>query len=297
MALTIAVLHSCPYPTISSKQILNEAKKLGCKTKYLRPQEITASLESFNTKIYRGDKALNIDILFPRGIGSVSAIEMFLWRLDIIKLFECMGVLSINSYDSITRTRDKFSALLILSSNKIPIPETIVTESLAVALKTIEEWGKVLVKPLIGSFGRGIILLDNPDIAYPIIKQLLSWSQPLMIQKYYEKKNRRDLRVLVINGEAYASYWRIAKEGSFKTNVAQGGTVAEAKVPDDVLEIAIKTTEALGLFYAGVDLMEDAEGRFMVLEANASPLWKGAVKLGYNPAKKLVNEVLKAYRR
>ena len=297
MTLTIAVLHSCPCPTISSRQILNEAKKLGCKTKYLRPQEIIASLERSGTQVYRGEKAIDVDILFPRSIGNVSAIEMFLWRLDIIRLFECTGTLSINSYDSIMRTRDKFFSLLVLSSNNIPTPETIVTESLAVALKTIEDWGRVLVKPLVGSFGRGIVLLDNPDIAYPILKQLLSWSQPLMIQKYYEKKNRRDLRVLVINNEAYASYWRIAREGSFKTNVAQGGSVARAEVPEDVLEIAIKTTEALGLFYAGVDLMEDSEGRFMVLEANASPLWKGAVRLGYNPARKLVSEALKELRR
>ena len=294
--LTVAVIHPSSTPPLTSRQLLHEAKKMGCTTRYLCPQEILALLSS-ELGVVKGQKNIVVDIAFPRGVGACSSIEQFMWRIDIVRHLELAGTLTINSFNALSLTRDKFLALMHLAKSGIPVPETVVTENLGHALRVIEEWGRVVVKPLIGSFGRGVMLLDNPDIAYSIFKQLLSWSQPLLLQKYYEKKNHRDLRVLVINGEAYATYYRRAREGCFKTNVAQGGIVEEARVSEDIIELAVKTAEKLGMFYAGVDLMEDVEGRYLVLEANASPLWRGALQLGLNPARKLVEEALKAYKR
>jgi len=53
----------------------------------------------------------------------------------------------------------------------------------------------------------------------------------------------------------------------------------------------------LGLFYGGIDVAESTEGERFVLEANASPNWKGAQFLGLNPAKKLIEEAVKEVRK
>jgi len=81
--------------------------------------------------------------------------------------------------------------------------------------------------------------------------------------------------------------------GHFKTNLAQGGTPEKAELTDEIEEIAVSTAEALGLFYGGIDIAESSSGQLFVLEANASPNWKGAEAMGLNPARKLVEEALK----
>jgi len=42
-----------------------------------------------------------------------------------------------------------------------------------------------------------------------------------------------------------------------------------------VAGLAIEAAEAVGADYAGVDLMRDADGRWLVLEVNSIPAWRG----------------------
>ncbi len=288
-------MHPNPTPPSIVRQLIEESRKEGHQTLYLRPQEISLFLLD-NPSLYRRSKPLQLNILFVRGISGPLSIEQFLFRGDILRVFEENNVMTINSSKAIQVARDKLLTSIFLKKKGILVPKSVLTEDLNQALKIVEEWGRVLVKPLVGSLGRGIIMLDDPDIAYPILKQLLSWSQPILLQEYIEKPGNRDLRVLVINGEVYASYYRVGKEGSFKTNVAQGARIEPVEIGEEVREIAVKATETLGLFYAGVDLVETPNG-YVVLEANASPNWKGAIILGKNPAKKLVREAVKSVRK
>ncbi len=294
---SLGVMHPNPIPPPTSKHIIVEAKKRGFKTKYLRPQEITVSYSGKETLFYLRSRELTLDIIFPRGTTLHGPVEQHLWRTDIVKIMEENGITAINNYQSISKSRDKALTPLYLRANGIPFPPTIITENISIALTTISEWGSALIKPLMGSLGRGIILVKDPDTAYPILKQLLSWGQPLIIQKFIEKKDNKDLRALIINGQAYATYYRKGRKGTFKTNVAQGAVVEQAKPSEEIIEIAIKTTEALGLFYAGVDIAESVDGELYVLEANASPNWMGAIQLGYNPAGRLVEEAVKNARK
>lgn len=292
----LIVLHTAGTPPKTALQIMKSARDFGLKTKYVRLQDLNLVLENGEEKILVKNIPLNADIAIVRGVGGPQSIEEYNLRFDMIRILEEKQIFVINSYDGIIKARDKLRTLITLAKNGIRVPETIVTVSMDAALHYTEKWRKVIVKPIIGSLGRGVMLIDNVDIAYNIYRQLLAWYQPLLIQKYYEKKGNRDLRILVIDGEPVASYYRVARDGFFKTNIAQGGRVVEAKPSEEIKEIAIRSTESIGLFYAGVDLMETDEGIF-VLEVNASPNWKGALQLGIDPSKKLIEKIIARYKR
>ncbi len=295
--LKIGVLHPNPIPPPSAKQLIQEAKKQGHEPYYIRPQDLTIQYNKEKIIVMKKNKQLKLDIAFIRGITIHGSLEQYVWRMNIVAVLEQADTLTINNYKSILISRDKTLSPLILKKHGIPVPKTMITEDLNQALSTIEEWGKTIIKPIIGSLGRGIILVENPDTAYPILKQLLSWGQPLLLQEYIEKKENKDMRLLVINNQVYAAYYRIAREGYFKTNIAQGAIIEPAKPDEEAIELALKTTEVLGLFYGGIDVVEATNGKKYVLEANASPNWKGALKIGLNPPQKLINEAAKYLKR
>jgi ribosomal protein S6--L-glutamate ligase len=293
----IGVIHPNPVPPPTTKHIITTARKMGYKTHYLRPQELSVEYAEGAAQILKGNKPIEVDIVFPRGTTLFGPVEQHVWRADIIALMEVQGIISINSHKSILATRDKGLAPILLIKQGIPVPPTLVTEDLNKAMEKLAVWGKAVVKPLMGSLGRGIFLVEDPDVAYPYLKQVLSLGQPLILQKFIRKKHNRDIRVITINNEVFLSYYRIGKKDSFKTNLAQGGRVELAKISEEIQELAIKTSTALGLFYAGVDIAENENGEYFVLEANASPNWRGAIELGFNPAKKLVSEAVMLARK
>jgi len=295
--MKIAVMHPSATPPPSCRELIYESKKLGFKSYYFRPQDVTVSYDGSKIGLFRRGRELDAEVTFVRGTSSPSSIEQFTWMTNIVKLIELSGGSAINSYSSIVTARDKSLLPALLGKRGIRFPRTFVTNDLQRALSIVNEMGKAVVKPIIGSLGRGVILLDNEDVAYSILKQLLAWGQPLLLQEYIEKKEGRDIRLLVINGEVFAAYYRKARPGFFKTNLAQGGTPEKAELDDELREIAVSTTELLGLFYGGIDVAESTKGERFVLEANASPNWKGAQFLGLNPAKKLIEEAVKEVRK
>ncbi|MFB6111869.1 MAG: RimK/LysX family protein [Halobacteriaceae archaeon] len=95
----------------------------------------------------------------------------------------------------------------------------------------------------------------------------------------------RDLRVYVVDGEIIASMYRYAPESDWRTNVALGGEVeGVTELPAEAEDFALRATQALGLDYAGVDLVEGRDGWY-VLEVNPTAGFKGLFRAtGTSPA-------------
>ena len=59
-------------------------------------------------------------------------------------------------------------------------------------------------------------------------------------------------------------------------------------VPDGILDLGVKAAEAMGLDYAGVDIIESERGP-VILEVNGAPGWQALkVATGVDVAKKIV---------
>ncbi|MEZ4416226.1 MAG: hypothetical protein R3E10_10820 [Gemmatimonadota bacterium] len=64
----------------------------------------------------------------------------------------------------------------------------------------------------------------------------------------------RDLRVVWVGDQVLTAYWRVATEGAFYNNVAQGGAVVFGGVPAEALSFAEQVATTLGLDHAGFDI-------------------------------------------
>jgi RimK family alpha-L-glutamate ligase len=101
-------------------------------------------------------------------------------------------------------------------------------------------------------------------------------------------KPRRDIRVFVLGDKALASIYRISPPSKWKTNVAQGSHVKATKLSAELREVSLKAVKAIGLLYAGVDILETSSGP-VILEVNGSPSWQGLQQAtGINVAEHLV---------
>ncbi|MGA9540385.1 MAG: RimK family alpha-L-glutamate ligase, partial [Methyloceanibacter sp.] len=63
------------------------------------------------------------------------------------------------------------------------------------------------------------------------------------------------------------------------TNIKLGAR-AEAAIPSQELaDLAVSAAACVGADYAGVDIIQGRDGRFLVLEINSMPAWNGLQKV------------------
>ncbi len=296
----IAIVADKPVPPWSIRQIMLALEELGASSMYLRPSSITSIIGENNFYVVYSNtlKPFEADAVILRDLGVATTIEIFLRRIDIFKHIEELSIPVINPVNSYMIARDKYLSLLLLSKAGIPIPKTAIVEDFYSATKLAESWRKVVVKPLIGSMGFGIIRAESADTVYNVARTLSQLHQPIYIQEYIEKPGR-DIRVLIIGDEIVAAYYRVQQNiENWKTNVAQGARVDIIEKLDSELEsLAFKILKILNLYYAGIDVAETKNG-YVVFEVNASPQWRGIQRAtGINPAKKLAKHVISLIRQ
>jgi tetrahydromethanopterin:alpha-L-glutamate ligase len=64
------------------------------------------------------------------------------------------------------------------------------------------------------------------------------------------------------------------KSDSWITNIHQNGVAEKCEVSEELSKLVLAAKDALGLVYAGVDVMESSDG-LKVIEVNACPSWEG----------------------
>ncbi|NLD38639.1 MAG: RimK family alpha-L-glutamate ligase [Desulfatiglans sp.] len=233
------------------------------------------------------------DVLLVRAIPSGS-LEQVIYRMDALHRLENLGVRVINSAETIERGVDKYYTLTRMEDLGIKVPETIVTERFEDAVAAFEELRRdVIVKPLFGSEGKGMVRVTDKDAAYRLFRAIEMGKYIFYIQRYIPHGNR-DYRVFVIGGRVAAAMIRRGKD--WKCNIANGAD-AEPFMPDSVIsDISIKAAEVLKADYAGVDIMPGEDGNNYLIEVNSIPGWRGLEKAtGFNAASHIVDYVLKKY--
>jgi ribosomal protein S6--L-glutamate ligase len=204
---------------------------------------------------------------------SYGTLDQITYRVSLLEHMEKSEIFVVNPAYAFRRARDKYATLFYLEKDGIPVPKTVVTESLRRALNAARSLGDVVIKPLVGARGEGSIRTTDFDLAYRALKAAYSVGQVLYVQEYVPKPDR-DIRAFVIGGEVVSAMYRVASPGSWKTNVAQQGKPIECKLPAETENIAVRASQSLGLEYSGVDIIESETGP-KVTEVNAAPTWHG----------------------
>lgn len=204
--------------------------------------------------------------------GTFEATTM---RLGVLHALVGAGVTVWNSPVAIERSVDKAATSLLIARAGLPTPDTFVVSSRGAAAEIVAREagaGRPLVlKPLFGSQGEGLQLVERPEDLPP--EEAVA--RVYYLQRYIPRADGlwRDYRVFVCEGRAIAG---MIREGDgWITNVHRGGRPFPWAMPARAAELAEAAAAAVGVDYTGVDLVEDGQGGYLVLEANSMPAWSG----------------------
>ncbi len=184
---------------------------------------------------------------------------------------------------------DKFLASARLEAAGLRVPPTVVCQHADVALEAFTALGgDVIVKPLFGSEGRGMVRVSDPELAWRTFRTLERLQSVHYLQQFIPHAGC-DLRVFVVGGRVLAAMRRRAN-GGWRTNVAQGGKAESVKLTLEQERLALKAAVAVGAPVAGVDLLPGSDGELYVLEVNAVPGWRALAPVtGVDVAAVLIN--------
>jgi RimK family alpha-L-glutamate ligase len=224
-----------------------------------RLSSLGADLDSFDIVLIR---------FIPRG-----SLEQIIFRMDALNLLEARGARVINRPQVIERTVDKLYTSGLLEQAGLPTPRTIVCEGSSDAMKAFAALGgDVIVKPLFGSMGRGLVRVEDEELAYRVFKALDLERAVYYLQETINH-NGCDIRAFVVGGRVIAAIERVSDD--WRTNVARGARVRPTRLTAEQVDLCLRSAEVVGTEYAGVDLLSAPNGAQYLLEVNSIPGWQG----------------------
>ena len=256
----------------NSLELAETAERLGHEVVPGSILEVSSFVSSSRSRFWlKGDEVTDSDVCLLRSFGP-GTCEQLTRRISMIEHLEVSGIRVVNPCYPFRRARDKYATQYTLAAAGLPVAETYTTEEMGRAYRWSKELGECVYKPILSSMGRGSLKFDDPDIAYNAWKMLSRLGQPFIVQEYLSNPGR-DVRVFVVGDEVVGSAYKYGAAGNWKTNVAQGGRMVDEPIPREILELGVKATRAMGLDYAGVDIIEAERGP-VILEVNGAPGWQ-----------------------
>jgi len=214
-------------------------------------------------------KELSALLVRPIGRGSLDEV---IFQLDVLHKLRRADLPVINHPSAIEKAVDKYYALAVLEERGIPIPKTVITESIPDALEAFKAFDNdAIVKPVFGSRGIGAARISNVDVAERVFRTLRFYRHVLYVQEFVPH-GKSDIRTFVVGGQVVAAMRRVSN--SWKTNVSQGASSVKTDLPAETEKLALDAANAIGCEIAGVDIMENRDGMF-VNEVNSQPGWRG----------------------
>jgi RimK family alpha-L-glutamate ligase len=214
------------------------------------------------------------DAAFVRGVPGGSLEEVILY-LDFLHALKVMNVPVYNDGYAIERSVDKGMTSFLMHNAGLPTPLTWVLrnreDALSIAENELKKGNLLISKPLFGSQGAGIRRIEKTtDLFWLTNSRGVYYLQRFV---HCSGEGFSDNRVFVVNGQAVAAMRRRGK--SWLNNVARGASCERIDLNAEMAELAVNATKALVMDYAGVDIIQDKDGHYTIIEVNSIPAWKG----------------------
>ncbi|MDE1763169.1 MAG: lysine biosynthesis protein LysX [Thaumarchaeota archaeon] len=273
---------------LEEKMLEKKAVELGYDTKMIDAKITNISTESKKSDFDFGDVVLERCVSYFRGLHFTACLEF-------------LGVPIFNNLQVATNCGNKLLTSLLLKKHNVPTPKTHFSFSSESAVETLEKHGYPLViKPIVGSWGRGVILLKDREIADAIIEVRELSDGPLDRIYYLQeviKRPPRDIRAIAVGDQVIAAMYRTSS-GGFKTNIALGGEPVPCEITKELEDICTKSSKAVGGGILGIDVMEDEKRGFVVHEVNNTVEFKGLAKVAKrNIPKEMIEFAVNSVRR
>jgi RimK family alpha-L-glutamate ligase len=241
-------------PTRTNMQLAYAWRGLGIDARVLWPWEAVEVLGPGDIALLRLDVVPTLDGVEP--------------GLELVLELEKRGVRVLNRPDPLLATHDKLRTAHVFAAAGIPHPWT----------DHVEPGGPVpdppvpcVLKPRFGSWGQDVYLCRTKA-------DLLRMLEVVTVRPWWRRHgallqelvpSSSDARVLIAGEQVVAGAERIAAPGEWRTNVTLGGRVIADGLPPGTEQLALRAVQAIGIDFAGVDLLPGEEG-WVVLELNGA---------------------------
>jgi len=255
----------------STRRLATEAERSGWMVDIIDPLALTIVVDEDGGRIFHKGWPVECEAVLPRIGYSITRRGV-----AIVRQFEQLGVIVLNSSQGILRSRDKLVACQMMAEKRVPVPITAHVGAWEDTDRAVRRVGGTpcVVKSTEGTHGSGVFLVSSFQQARQLVYQMLERGMRPLVQEYVEESHGSDVRALVVGGEVVASMRRKAHGSEFRSNFHLGGSVNKVELTEEQDRIAITATETLGLEIAGVDMLDSGRGP-LVLEVNSSPGLEG----------------------
>ncbi|MGH1568568.1 MAG: lysine biosynthesis protein LysX [Nitrosopumilus sp.] len=270
------------------KMLQKEASELGHDAMMLDAKITQINTDSKKEDFDLGDVVLERCVSYFRGLHFTASLEF-------------MDIPVLNKFEVANTCGNKMFMTLLLKKNNIPTPKTYFSFSSDSAAENLERVGfPLVIKPVIGSWGRGVMPLKDKDTMEAVFEIRDITDSPHDRIYYLQeliKRPPRDIRVITVGDEPIAAMYR-RSSGGFKTNIALGADPELCEITKEMEDMAAKASKAMGGGILGIDMMEDEENGLVVHEVNNTVEFKGLARVAQrNIPKEMVEYALNYVRK
>jgi len=183
--------------------------------------------------------------------------EAYLYATHLLEVAERAGVRVLNRPSALRAWNEKLGALRF---SRWMAP-TLVAGRVSELTRFAEEQGEVVLKPLGGRAGLGVIRVSADAPGLKALLDLVTDQErlPVMAQRFLPAVMEGDKRILLVDGEPLGAVNRRPSAGEFRSNLAVGGQ-AEATVLSErerrICEALTPSLRSEGLFFVGIDVID-----------------------------------------
>ena len=152
----------------------------------------------------------------------------------------------------------------------------------------------LVIKECFGSFGMQVYMARDMAELENTVKNI--GGKPMLFQKYIGQSSGFDVRLQVVGDNVVAAMYRYTVDGDFRANITHGGKMRKYEPDASEIKLAVDTVKALGLDFAGVDLLfsnGNDKPADMVCEVNSNAHFKNIFDCtGVNVADEIIDYIV-----
>ncbi|MBI1391385.1 MAG: glutathione synthase [Alphaproteobacteria bacterium] len=168
------------------------------------------------------------------------------------------GVLILNDPRSIRDAPEKLS----VANFSDLTPPTLITRDVEAVVRFREEHGDLILKPLYGNGGAGVVKIAREDGNFASLVEMFLqfYREPFVAQKFLPAVSAGDKRIILLDGEAVGAINRVPAKGETRSNMHVGGRAEAVEMTARDQEICDRIGPWLcerGLALVGIDVIGD----------------------------------------
>lgn len=228
------------------------------------------------------------DIVLERCIQHSRALYM-------LKILNDAGIPTLNSYHVALTCGDKFLTTQALIHANVPTPRCLLAFTPESAIAAMEELGyPVVLKPVVGSWGRMVSKINDRDAAEAILEHrdvLGSYQHSIFYIQEYINKPGRDIRTFVVGDECIAAIYRTSEH--WITNTARGGIASNCPISPELADLSVRAAQSVGGGIVAIDLLETNDGQILLNEVNYTMEFRNSIDTtGVNIPARIIDHVV-----